>query len=98
MSLKQMQALEQGLKQAPPCKTGSQCTTKCMECTEPEPVIDKSAAIRIATSLGWTPKREWVGLTDEQIWELAANCLDSVAGRLAFARAIEAKLKEKNSG
>ena len=58
MSLKQMQALEQGLKQAPPCKTGSQCTTKCMECTEPEPVIDKSAAIRIATSLGWTPKRE----------------------------------------
>ena len=21
------------------------------------------------------PKREWVGLTDEQIWELSANCL-----------------------
>ena len=84
-------------KREPPCKTGSQCTTKCMECTEPEPVIDKSAAIRIATSLGWTPQREWVGLTDEQIWELSANCLDSVAGRLAFARAIEAKLKEKNT-
>ena len=29
-------------------------------------------------------------LTDEQIWELAANCLDSVAGRMQFARAIEA--------
>jgi len=29
-------------------------------------------------------------LTDEKIWELAANCLDSVAGRLQFARAIEA--------
>ena len=28
-------------------------------------------------------------LTDEQIWGLAANCLDSVAGRLQFARAIE---------
>jgi len=42
------------------------------------------------------PKREWVEMTDEEIWELAANCLDSVAGRLAFARAIEAKLKQKN--
>ena len=33
--------------------------------TQPEPVIDKSAAIRIATVLGWTPPRE--PLTDEQI-------------------------------
>jgi hypothetical protein len=30
-----------------------------------EPVIDKSAAIRIATVLGWTPPRTWVGLTDD---------------------------------
>jgi hypothetical protein len=29
-------------------------------------------------------------LTEERVWELAANCLDSVAGRLQFARAIEA--------
>jgi hypothetical protein len=29
-------------------------------------------------------------LTDERVWELAANCLDSVAGRIQFARAIEA--------
>ena len=29
-------------------------------------------------------------LTDDEIWNLAANCLDSVAGRLQFARAIEA--------
>ena len=27
-------------------------------------------------------------LTDDQIWEIAANCLDSVAGRLQFARAV----------
>ncbi|MBU3721205.1 MAG: hypothetical protein FGM22_10755 [Burkholderiaceae bacterium] len=86
-------------KREPPCKTGSQCTTKCMECAEPEPVawverdgelvwnnreaaigrnlyasppkrepepvIDKSAAIRIATSLGWTPQRK--PLTDEEL-------------------------------
>jgi hypothetical protein len=41
---------------------------------------------------------EWQGMTEEEIWGLAANCLDSVAGRLQFARAIEAKLKEKNHG
>ena len=29
-------------------------------------------------------------LTDEEIWGLAANCLDSIAGRMQFARAIEA--------
>ncbi len=39
------------------------------------------------------PKREWVGLTDEEIWaEGADNVLD-----IAFARDIEAKLKEKNT-
>ena len=26
------------LKHEPPCKTGSQCTTKCMECAEQKPV------------------------------------------------------------
>jgi len=42
------------------------------------------------------PRREWQGLSEEEIWDLAAHCLDSVAGRLQFARAIEAALKEKN--
>jgi hypothetical protein len=38
-------------------------------------------------------KHEWVGLTDEEIWaEGADNVID-----LAFARDIEAKLKEKNT-
>ena len=27
-----------------------------------KPVIDESAAKRIATALGWEPKRTWVGL------------------------------------
>ena len=35
---------------------------------EPEPVIDKSAAVRIATLLGWTPQRK--PLTDEQIADI----------------------------
>jgi hypothetical protein len=50
------------------------------------------------------PKREWVGLTDEEIrdlwsWSVSRAGEDSGAptGQHAFARAIEAKLKEKNS-
>ena len=37
------------------------------------------------------PKRKWVGLTDEEIWSR-----EEVDG-YDFARAIEAKLKEKNT-
>ena len=42
---------------------------------------------------GW-PKREWVGLTDEEIGDIAINNPPMVH---EFARAIEAKLKEKNT-
>jgi len=39
------------------------------------------------------PKAEWVGLTDEEIWQMSQfNC----GTRGDFAKAIEAKLKEKN--
>jgi hypothetical protein len=48
-----------------PKGTGHLHTCLGMPKAEQEPVIDKSAAIRIATALGWEPKREWVGLTDE---------------------------------
>jgi hypothetical protein len=45
-----------------------------------------------------TPKRKWQGLTDkgiEKVWDgmKGAVCLD----HKTFARAIEAKLKEKNT-
>ena len=60
-----------------------------------EPVIDKSMAKRIATQLGWEPKREWVGLTDEEAREL---CVANVPYVIDMVRALEAKLKEKNSG
>jgi hypothetical protein len=61
----------------------------------PTYVIDKSAAKRIATQLGWAPKREWQGLTEEEMHE----CWDSPLTPLGMrhARAIEAKLKEKNT-
>jgi hypothetical protein len=39
-------------------------------------------------------KREWVGLTDDEIYQIG---LDTPIGATNFARAIEAKLKEKNA-
>lgn len=49
-----------------------------------------------ALANGWEPlyaKREWVGLTDEEIFALDdENRLDAYA----LARAVESKLKEKN--
>lgn len=45
-------------------------------------------------------KREWVGLTDDEVFELAdTNLYDGGKnyGVLAFAKAIEQALKEKNT-
>ena len=42
-------------------------------------------------------KREWVGLTDEEIQEMRLKTLDSVATNYETYKAIEAKLKEKNT-
>ena len=44
------------------------------------------------------PQREWVGLTDEEIALVCAECAASAhrSDDISFARAIEAKLKEKN--
>ena len=42
------------------------------------------------------PQRTWVGLTDEEIMDLCRS-LPTTQYTTAFARAIEAKLKEKNS-
>ena len=43
-------------------------------------------------------RREWVGLTDEEVEELAKWADKHAAPwHLEFARAVEAKLKEKNT-
>jgi hypothetical protein len=47
---------------------------------------------------GW-PKREWVGLTDEEAMQTWDGVIKYAPGEMRvkdFARAIEAKLKEKN--
>jgi hypothetical protein len=44
-------------------------------------------------------KREWVGLTEIEICDIEADELTLASSEtFAFARAIEAKLKEKNGG
>ena len=46
------------------------------------------------------PQRTWVGLTDEEVAEVAIKSQDGISPHddtLRFARAIEAKLKEKNT-
>lgn len=43
------------------------------------------------------PKRQWVGLTDEEISEVLGSDIHAEqSGELRFIRAIEAKLQEKN--
>ena len=44
------------------------------------------------------PRKEWVGLTDEEILDLWISNHKDTGATDAFARAIEAKLKEKNGG
>jgi len=45
------------------------------------------------------PQRPWVGLTDEEILLISADCAASHQHMdIQFARAIEARLKEKNNG
>ena len=44
------------------------------------------------------PKREWVGLTEDEInTVLGGDIRDEPSGELKFIRAIEAKLREKNT-
>ena len=43
------------------------------------------------------PRREWVGLTDEEIADIANSCCWSNTYHADFAQAIEAKLRERNT-
>ena len=62
--------------------------------TDPDKVVYAKAEYDLPV------KKEWVGLTDEEIEQGMKQAYSIVQGRnleVAFARAIEAKLKEKNS-
>ena len=53
---------------------------------------------RLLAKTAAPPQRTWVGLFDEEIWQIATGC--TIGGDLhadKFARAIESKLKEVNT-
>jgi hypothetical protein len=54
--------------------------------------------IKIIQAAVENSRREWVGLTDEEIWGSGSRLSLSERGIREFARAIEAKLREKNGG
>jgi hypothetical protein len=66
-----------------------------------QPELEELARLEEAMIEAWKPipQREWQGLTDEEIKGLV-HLIDWTAGWTFgyFAKAIEAKLKEKNSG
>ena len=67
---------------------------------EEKGVIDKSAAKRIATLLEWQPKREWVGLSDEEKEKFVVNYYSSKWDRktaVLLMNVYEAKLRELNT-
>ena len=112
-----------------PCKTGSQCTSKCQQCEQPaqEPVAwmwrckpycgwpEWSVSLKRPADSGrdghkrtegyedvplyTSPpaSKPWVGLTQQDI-DIAFDDTQEGGGFNEFARAIEAKLKEKNNG
>jgi hypothetical protein len=63
--------------------------------TAPQPDLARVGEVGV-----WGHKREWVGLTDEEIYDYADKFLyqhGSNYGIKSFGKAIEAKLKEKNT-
>jgi len=80
--------LQEALAQHPPQRTeGRVCCQQYDICLEPCTPRGRHLA-----------QRTWVGLTDEEIKTICSeNGWDSSWQSLRFARAIEAKLKEKNS-
>jgi len=69
--------------------------------TNPDKVIYESRHYDFPLQGVTPPQREWIGLTDEEIWKTISRIGTSDSdvnpyAKLADARAIEAKLKQKN--
>jgi len=103
LALEALEYIENNYMSLP--KSGSEAITAIKQARsapvqEPVAIVDEDGVIVVCNykykpgdKLYTTPptaQRQWVGLTDEEIAKL--DCYD----HLKFARAIEAKLKEKN--
>jgi hypothetical protein len=63
-----------------------------------EPVLKENSNYRLDPPEAEPAQRQWVGLTDEEIAEIyLVNTDKPLKPEWLFARAIEAKLKEKNT-
>jgi len=71
----------------------------CKECHLKDLVYDLLGELKVANlKLSVRAKRTWVGLTDDEIVLIVAECAASHQHTdIHFAKAIEAKLKEKNT-
>ena len=92
------EALRQAL--AKPVK--SYCGGKPNYCTEPEDWVSLYTAKQVAEAVEAAIKsRQWVGLTDEEIADallpLRNQYVASASTKFKIGKAIEAKLKEKNT-
>ena len=61
-----------------------------------DPIIDRTMAVRIATQLGWEPKREWVNLTGEEFAEILFHGGGIHRPEIMLLK-VQEKLKEKNT-
>jgi hypothetical protein len=59
--------------------------------------IEREAAMRKAAVLVAITKKEWIGLTDEEVEDAARYCVKSGQSVNAAIRTIEATLKERNT-
>jgi hypothetical protein len=61
-------------------------------------LVCAEASIKSAAAFAAPPRREWQSLSEEEIRRMGIETPGQQGGwNLAFARAIEAKLKEKNA-
>jgi len=51
----------------------------------------------IESAMTYLPEREWIGLTEDEVALIAADCSLVTPSDFYFAQAIEAKLKERNT-
>ena len=84
------QALEE--KQEPVCWTVADGWVYANDTSQ----VGTSKEVNWETLYTAPPKKQWVGLTDEEVSEAIDDVLEG-GGWLDVARALEAKLKEKNT-
>jgi hypothetical protein len=70
----------------------------CLACVTCGELAQEPVALIKHENGNYSPKHQWQGLTDDEIVKISNQCdLNHVLGLIDFGRAIEAKLKEKNT-